>query len=432
MPPSAAPHPDPGRNRRALGSLLALVIVLAAIVVLVVTSHDQPASSRVIEAPTGSVDTVPFDASGRRPPGRSTWTSWPQALHDARHSGSATTIGPRRGTVVWQRHLSDGAVPSGPVLAEDGTIYVVDSDGTLHAVRTDDGTDAWSTDTGNPVTGDLSVSPLVLPDGDVAAADSAGLVAWSPRGDRRWGVRLADSLTSPITTGDGRVYVGSTSGMVYAIDVDHHHAHLAWRLDLRIDQSYGSLVTDGHRRLYQTSTDGIVAIDDTGPCASVAWRTNPHDGLVEVSPGLSRSGVVLLGTNGQHEWAYDHAGRLLWKAPRHITYSSPSVTEDRLAFVGEHNDQLHVFDVENGRQVGRFPTTVARVDGKTRVWTSIVVDAQHVFYFGTRTHFLVGQRPDGSRLFTTDLGASTSSYPTLTPDHALVIATDGGDLVKVD
>lgn len=223
------------------------------------------------------------------------------------------------------------------------------------------------------------------------------------------------SLTSPTTVDGRRIYVGSTSGDLSAVDVYDGHATPAWHLDLGIDQSYGSVVTDGHGRVYQTSTAGVVAVDDAVSTASVAWRTNPHDGLVEVSPGLSSTGTVLLGTNGDHEWAYDRAGRLLWKAPRNITYSSPSVTEDGLAYVGEHNDRVHVFDVADGSEVGRFPTTVTEVDGKTRVWTSVVVSV----------------RPDGTRLFTTDLGASTSPYPALTRDHALIIGTDDGDLVQV-
>lgn len=165
--------------------------------------------------------------------------------------------------------------------------------------------------------------------------------------------------------------------------------------------------------------------------ARVAWRTDAHDGLVEVSPGLSPTGTVLLGTNGHHEWAHARAGRLLWKAPRHITYSSPSVTKGRTSHVGEHHDRVHVFDVGGVSEVGLFPTTVTEVDGKTRGWTSVVVDAAHNFFFATRTHYLVGVRPDGTRMFTTDHGASTSSYPALTGDHAIVIGTDNGDLVKV-
>lgn len=82
----------------------------------------------------------------------------------------------------------------------------------------------------------------------------------------------------------------------------------------------------------------------SGPLTAVAWRAEPGDGLVEGSPGLSADGISLLGTNGQHERAYEH---------------------------------------------------------------------------------------DGERLFTLDLGASTSSCPALTGDGGLLIGTDDGDLVLV-
>lgn len=300
-------------------------------------------------------------------------------------------------------------------------------------MQPESGRDRWSVDTDSPVTGDLSVSPLVLPSGEIVAQTGDGLAAWSPAGKRVWDVPLtADALTSPVTSDGRRLYVGSRGGEVLAIDVTGRTARKVWGLDLHVDQSYGSVVTDGNGRVYQTSPVGVVAVDDLGDSAEVAWTTDAHDGLVEVSPGLSASGTVVLGTNGDHEWAYDHGGRLLWRASRHITYSSPSVTESGLVFVGEHDDRLHVFDVRDGQEVGRFPTTVTRVQGKTRVWTSVVVDAQHTFYFATRTHFLVGLRPNGTRLFTTDLGASSSSYPALSADHGLVIGTDAGDLVKID
>ncbi|MEO5710749.1 MAG: PQQ-binding-like beta-propeller repeat protein [Nocardioidaceae bacterium] len=419
-----------GRRRRTAAWALVAVLTVGAVVWRFGPQADRT-DANPISPPAGSVRTVPFDPSRRPSPGRSSWTPWPQALHDARHSGSSTVTGPRRGVVAWHRHLSDGAVPGGPVLGRDGTIYVVDSGGTLHAVRPEDGKDRWSVDTGAPVSGDLSVSPLVLPDGDVVAGTGEGLAAWSPAGKRRWAVPLGDSLTSPTTVDGRRIYVGSTSGQLYAVDVGVGTAARAWRLDLGIGQSYGSVVADGKGRIYQTSTVGVVAVDDDNGRPTIAWRTDAHDGLVEVSPGLSPTGTVLLGTNGEQEWAYRRDGTVLWKAPRNITYSSPSVTEDGLAYVGEHNDRVHVFDVADGREVGLFPTTVTEVDGKTRVWTSVVVDATHAFFFATRTHYLVGVRPDGTRLFTTDLGASTSSYPALTGDHAVVIGTDDGDLVKV-
>lgn len=395
-------------------------------------SASSSASSGTARADGGSgVAVVPL-ADRSTAPGRASWAPWPSALHDARHSGSSTAAGPSKGEEVWRRHLDGGALPAGPVVGKGGLAYLVDAAGTLHAIDLENGDDAWTAKTGQGVSGDLSVSPLVLPDGDVVAGDAEGLGAWGPKGEKRWSVALDGSPTSPVTTDGKRLYVGTGSGQVAAVDVaaGGASARRAWSTDVG-STSYSSVVTDGSGRVLTTNGKGLVAIDDHGQDAVVAWKAEPDDGLVEVSPGLSADGVSLLGTNGQHEWAYGRDGKLLWKAPRRITYSSPSVTEDGLAYLGEHVNRVHVFDAASGKQVGLYPTTVGKASGRTRVWTSVVVDSGHDAYFATRTHWLIGVRPDGERKFTLDLGASTSSYPALTGDGGLLIGTDDGDLVMV-
>ena len=280
------------------------------------------------------------------------------------------------------------------------------------------------------MSGDLSVSPLLLPDGDVVAASTRGLSAWTSSGRRRWTVELSGSLTSPVTTDGNHIYVGSTAGEVSAIDLSHGKPKLAWTVDIG-DQSYGSVVTDGDDRVYTTSAAGLVAIDDLGARGKIAWTAEPDDDLVEVSAGLAADGTVLLGTNGSHEWAYNRDGRPLWNSPRRITYSSPSVTDDGLAYIGEHNNVVHVFAVASGKEVGRYSTVGKPGEPPSQVWTSVVVDRRHDLYFGTRPGWLVGVRADGQRLFTFDLGASTASYPALTGDGRLLIATDRGALVLI-
>src|SRR5262244_132105 len=55
-------------------------------------------------------------------PGTPACSPWPSELHDARHSGSATTAGPTTGKVRWRRNLA-GGVTEGAVVGADGTIY---------------------------------------------------------------------------------------------------------------------------------------------------------------------------------------------------------------------------------------------------------------------------------------------------------------------
>src|ERR1700752_2172812 len=73
-------------------------------------------------------------------PGTPAWAPWPSELHDARHSGSATTAGPTTGKIRWRRDLA-GGVTDGAVVGGDGTIYVASDAGILHAIDPSTGKD---------------------------------------------------------------------------------------------------------------------------------------------------------------------------------------------------------------------------------------------------------------------------------------------------
>jgi hypothetical protein len=88
-----------------------------------------------------------------------------------------------------------------------------------------------------------------------------------------------------------RVYVGDDGGAVSAIDVLPGGGHkLAWTVKTGA-QSYASVVTNGAGRVYTTSGSSLVAIDDHRATAGIAWRADPRNGQVEVSPGLAPDGT---------------------------------------------------------------------------------------------------------------------------------------------
>ncbi len=358
-------------------------------------------------------------------PGMASWAPWPSALHDARHSGTSTSAGPTAGTVRWRRELGAGLTP-GPVVGPDGTIYTATNDGVLHAIDPATGADRWTYSVDHRGGGDLSTSPLVLPDATVVwGTPGNDLVALSPTGATLWTVALPGTPTSPVSADGHRVYVGDRSGGVSALDIGLGAAHLIWSLHVG-SSSYGSVVTDGAGRLYTTSGSALVAVDDHGSSASVAWRADPGDGITEVSAGLAADGTVLLGTNGTREWAYAADGSVRWTAPRVITYSSPSVTADGLAYVADHSGRVRVFDVPTGAEVASY-----QLDPPQQIWTAVAIDREHRLYFGTLDGHVIGVAPDRSLLFDVDLGEPVYSYPAVTADGAVVIGGRDGTLVAI-
>ena len=370
-------------------------------------------------APTGL--RVPAD-----PPGRASWAPWPAALHDARHSGASVSPGPTAGTLRWRRQL-EGAVTPGPAIGPDGTIYAASNAGVLHALNTLTGQDVWTYDSGHThVDDDLSVSALVLADGTVVwPTPGDELLGLSQTGVKLWSAKLPGQPTSPASIDGHRIYVGDTTGVVTALDVTGNAPpQQVWAVKVGA-ASYASVVMSDAGRLYTTADSSLVAIDDTGAQGHIAWRADPGDNITEVSPGLAADGTVLLGTNGSQEWAYRPDGTLRWRAPRVITYSSPSVTVTGLAYVADHSGTVHVFRVGDGSEAATYRHSPAQI------WTSTVVDAGYHLYYGTQNGHVIGLDSAGMTLFDVDLGAPLDCYPSLTADAHLIIGDRNGALVSI-
>ncbi|HTU75858.1 MAG TPA: PQQ-binding-like beta-propeller repeat protein [Trebonia sp.] len=406
-------------STRAIGPSVA---GLASLLLLAACGGSTPLSE------TGQHVAVKAFSAPATVPGTPAWTPWPSELHDARHSGSATVAGPATGKIRWRRELA-GGVTQGAVVAADGTIYIASDAGILHALDPSTGKDRWTYNAHATTKTDLSVSPLVLPDGIILyPTPTARLDALSPSGRLLWTQSLPAKPTSPVTVNGKRVYVGDDSGAVSAIDVLPDGGHkLAWTVRTGAE-SYASVVTNGAGRVYTTSGSSLVAIDDHGATADIAWRADPHDGQVEVSPGLAPDGTVVLGTNGSSEWGYRQDGTLAWHTgSRAITYSSPAVTQSGLAYVADHKSRVHVYEVRTGTEVATYQIG----PHVTQIWSSTVVDKDYRVYFAGQNGHVYGVSSAGAVLFDVNLGAPVDAYPALTAAGMLIIGASNGTLVAI-
>lgn len=109
-----------------------------------------------------------------------------------------------------------------------------------------------------------------------------------------------------------------------------------------------------------------------------------------------------------------------------ITYSSPGVTADGLAYVADHSGRVQVLDVASGAVRATY-----QLDPPQQIWTAVAVDVAHRLYFGTLNGHLLGAAPDGAVPFDVDLGSSIYTYPALTADGAVVAGSRDGELVAV-
>ncbi len=363
-------------------------------------------------------------------PARPSWTAWPQALYDAQHSGASPATGPETGHVRWSRQL-EGNVTPGPVVAADGTIYAASNAGVLHALDPATGKDRWVVDERGSYGLDQSTSPAVLPSGLVLWPGPNGrLIAVAADGQVRWRLDLGGQVSSPAVRDDGQVIVGNSSGLLVMLHPDEQGPVEEWRVDLG-EQSYGSPVfsQDG-RTAYQSGVSGVFAVAD----GTVLWHSTAPNEIVEVSPAVAPDGTVVIGSNDDHAYGLDPAdGSVTWNHDLGFTtYSSPGVTRDAISYIGDHGNKITGLNARNGNVVFAFQGS--KVDdgpGGIGIWTSVLVDARHSVYAGTRQGLIYGVDRSGHLMWTVDAQTTVDSYPALTEDGALVIGVTDGRLLAI-
>ncbi len=361
--------------------------------------------------------------------GSPSWTPWPQALHDAQHSGASTSKGPSTDHLRWSREL-EGNVTPGPVIAADGTIYAATNAGVLHALDPATGEDVWTVDGDGSYGIDQSTSPAVLPNGLILWPGPGGqLFAVSPVGRVLWRLDLGGQVTSPAVLPDGTTVVGNDSGALVRLRPTDEGPFEQWRVDLG-ERTYGSpVISSDGRVVFQSVLTGVVAVAD----GAVTWHS-PQLRMVEVSPAVAPDGTVVIGTNDSYQYGLDPGdGSVRWRYRRgFITYSSPAVTRDGIAYFGDHGNTIVGVDAATGREEFEFQGSRKDVNpGGIGIWTSVLVDRDHSVYAGTRQGLIYGVDRDGNRLWQIETGVTVDSYPALTADGALIIGTTDGRLLAI-
>jgi len=373
-------------------------------------------------------------APGRTPVGGcnpAAASSWPGAIHDARHTSAAAVgvVGPQTGHIKWE-HPMEGNVTPGPALGPDGTVYAASNAGKLHALDPNSGADRWVFDAGTVYGSDLSTTPSVLSDGTILWPGPADtLFALDPQGHLLWREAFGAFVLSPADRRDGRVYVMDMAGTLTALDVSKATRKSAWAIRLG-RTSYGSPAIAPDGTVIATVDADVVAVVDRGGAGVVSWRWRAP-ATIEVSPAVAPDGTVVVGPNDDYAYGITSEGTLRWRWRKgDWSYSSAAVTPDGRAFFGDHLGFLDILEASTGALVRRLATLPKSEPhpGGVGIWTSPAVDAQGNVYFGTVAGHIYGFGPDGRQLFDFDTGATVDSYPALGPDGTLYIGSGNGRL----
>ncbi len=407
------------RKRRSYRSDIA-ALVLAALA-LASCGTGKPPSERSERPVSPTTRTPP------RAPSPQAGVVWPTALYDIGHSGHSPFAGPTTGRVRWSRKL-EGNVTPGAVVGADNTIYLATNAGTLHALEPRTGADKWTLSAPGASGTDLSVSPAVLPSGVIVWPTAGGAIQGvAPSGERLWSIDVDGTATSPAPVGD-RVYVMSTSGTLYALQLTNggRNASVAWRSSLG-SGSYASAAVSGAGLIAVTTGNDLVAMRDGGSKAIELWRAD-LGALSETSPAIGPNNTVVASGNTKSIQYFSATGTLLRSFENEaISYSSPVVT-DGIVVQGNHRSTVAGYDLRTGTKVLDVHRWIRRAHRTAQVWTSAALDKSGNVYYGTHAGHIVGFAWSGALLFDIDAGkdAALDSYPALTSDGALIIGDTTG------
>ncbi len=214
------------------------------------------------------------------------------------------------GTVIWSRQLASQILTS-PARGPNGDLYFSNEADELVAVDAK-GADRWKFPAGTRCS--------------AAVVDPAGVIYFSadqpanrflavyPDGTKKWEVPLqVNTLSVPVITYDGRIYVTSGDGLLNALNPD---GSVIWstQLGTRFNVSPPSIGRDGtifigagHPDPLQQYTVGdCLALYPDG---SIAWKFSTRGPFA--SPAIGRDNSVYFAA--EQTFAFDRLGHPLWK-----------------------------------------------------------------------------------------------------------------------
>ena len=284
--------------------------------------------------------------------------------------GRLYALDARTGAERWQ-FATGRAISSTPAVAE-GAVFVGSRDNVFWAVDAGTGRQRWRLATGpdRPLpwgfeTGDLYTSSPTYDHGTVYFGSGDGQVYAVDAGSGRvrWRFATAGRVRSSPALAGGKLYVGSADGTLYALDPASGRE--IWRFDTeghglesgkfgfdrRMIQS-SPAVADG--RVFVGSRDGFLyAVDaETG---KLAWRVDHQMSWVNTSPAVI-DGVVFAGSSDERflQAVDARTGKERWRlATERPVWSSPAVV-GAMVYVGDGSGTIYAVDRGTGKERWRY------------------------------------------------------------------------------
>ena len=207
----------------------------------IIFSHGNDTErSAVFDIPVEENDTTPVDfkpgfVGEYTEPGRE--SNWRMFMHDERHTGRSSAIGPQNPNIKWIFDPQVGSIHSSPVIGPDGIIYfgkkVGYSTGVLTAINPEDGSIIWE----SPNLIGIPTMPAIGEDRSIYVGTTEGWVycldpntrsiKWDFHSPTPGYIRYIKYIT---ITPDNTIYFTDENGRLYSLDLD---GNLKWQTYIR-------------------------------------------------------------------------------------------------------------------------------------------------------------------------------------------------------
>jgi outer membrane protein assembly factor BamB len=278
------------------------------------------------------------------------------------------------GTERW-RFTAGRAITSSAAVAR-GTVYVGSRDNAFYSVDARTGKQRWKVTTGADAplawgfeSGDLYTSSPAWSDGLVVFGSGDGRVyaVNESSGAVRWRYATGGRVRSSPAISGGRVYVGSMDGTLYALrledgrelwrfDTEGHRLRSGeFGFDRRTIQS-SPAVADG--RVFVGSRDGFLYAVEAAS-GRLLWRVDHQMSWVNTSPAVA-GGLVFAGSSDERflQAVDARTGKERWRlTTERPVWSSPAVVGD-LVYVGDGSGTVYALDRTTGEE--RWRQTAGR------------------------------------------------------------------------
>ena len=246
-------------------------------------------------------------------------------LYAVNENGVVYAIARTTGQIQWSHAAPiSGLVRAAPVVGPDGNAYVATDGGQVYAVSAS-GVRLWSVSVGTKFT----LSPLlglnnslILTSSEntrvTALASDTGAMLWSF-------ATIGKILALPAIDRNGRAYVGTEDGYVYALDVNGAQR---WRMRAPSGKFTSSpVLSRDERTLYVAQYEDPVFAFDTAT-GMERWRF-AMSGNINGAPTLDADDGIVVGSDTQDLVRIDAQGRVTYRSVAAGQITQAAVTNDR-------------------------------------------------------------------------------------------------------